>query len=462
MRISFPGLEEDPLTWRDWRATYSILVDEQRAWDFRDMFLALMTLSDLALLGSTNFLLFGIETPTDFLERIKEDWLTGSPEVSVYLAFLDLLSSMAMTLISYKGEEVEQWAREALEFADELGEKVMELWPEQTGTRPYLMWLFAKAATAVFQEGVTSYGSYEGAPCSASGPGQVVVPLSNTMIPALPFYIPIKAENPGWSVPAMPPFAERALRVVYGIAKGLENYVLQAACICELAILSENPTALMDELAEVQRAQGDLYGRLATCLAKYLVCQSEESKQTLRHELASFGYWEDVTDLSVFQAALVATRDVQLRALSPTDMAAFESSFSAALPYYAYLPLGLQQDLDDYFYSRDRRDQHVRTSPGRQLHKDAEFAQTIQGDMDRRGGDALEEDKFGGPRFERMIPALDRKAEQFNKKRVEWEKPGMRTDSRQMAKEQNKLQMDSSRCKNTYTFRLRPEFHDRC
>lgn len=459
MRFSFPGLEEDPLTWLDWRAAYSILVDEQRAWDFRDMFLALINLSELELLQSPN-VFFDSETPTDFLERMKEDWLTRNREVSVYLAFLDLSSSMVMTLISYKGAA--EWARETLEFADELGEKVMELWPEQTGTRPYLLWLVAKAATAMFQKGVTSDGTYEGSPCSASEPGLVILPISNTMIPALPFYIPIKAENPGWSVPAMPPFAERALRVVYGIAKGLENYALQAACICELAIRSEKPITLMDELAEVQRAQGDLYGRLETCLAKYLVCQSEESKQTLRHELASFGYWEDVAYLSNFQAILVATRDVQLRALSPTDMAAFKSSISAALPYYANLPLGLQQDLDDNSYTRDWRGQHVRTDPRGQLHKDAETVEATQGTLDRRGREPLNQDTFGGPRAERKIPALKRKPEPFDKKTVKWEKPGTRAKSRHMAKEDNKIQMESSRSKKAYNFSLRSEFHDRC
>lgn len=453
MGFKFPGLEEDPLTWRDWRATYSILVDEQRAWDFRDMFMALINLDDLGLLQSPNFF-FDSETPTDFWGRIKEDWLTGNPEVSVYLALLDLSSSMVMMLISYKGAA--EWAREALEFADELGEKVMELWPEQTGTRPYLMWLVAKAATAVFQKGVTSDGTYEGAPCFASEPGLVILPISNTMIPALPFYIPIKAENPGWSVPAMPPFAERTLRVVYGIAKGLENYALQAACICELAIRSEKPSTLMDELAEVQRVQGDLYGRLETCLAKYLVCQDEESKLTLRHELASFGYWEDVTYLSNFQALLVATRDVQLRALSPTDMAAFKSSISAALPYYANLPLGLQQDLGDNSYARDRREQHARINTGRQLHKDAEIVETTQGDMDRRGSESFDQDTFRGPRIESQIPAWKRNPESFDKKRVEW------ADLRQMAEEQNERRRESSRSKKAYTFRLRPELHDRC
>lgn len=388
MRLDLRIAKDELLTLRDWKATYPVFVDEQRAWDFRDMFLGFTNLIDPEVLLKTNFFFYS-ETPKDFCDRLKEDWLTGNPDVSVYLALMDLLSSMVMTLVSYN--MAWKLAREVLEFADELGGKLMACWPEQTGTRPYLIWLVAKAAAAMFQKGSISDGTYEGTPCSASEPGLVALPILNTMMPALPFYIPINAENPGWSVPAMPPSTKRTLCVVCGIAKGLENYALQGACICELAKRSDDPIALMDELAEVQRDQGDLYGRLATCLAKYLVCQSEESKQALRHELASFGYWEDVAFLSNFQVMLVATRDVQLRALSPTDMMAFKSSISAALPYHSHLPFGLWKELNDYIDARDRREQPPPPPPPpispvrTQRYRESDDVEIIHGAVERRG-----------------------------------------------------------------------------
>lgn len=345
------------------------------------MFLALISVIDPEYLLKKNFF-FDSETPKDFYDRLKEDWLTGNPDVSVYLALMDLLSSMVIALAS--DNMAWKLAREALEFADELGGKLMACWPEQTGTRPYLIWLVAKAATAVFQEGGSSDSPYERAPCSASEPGPRVLPIRNMMEPALPFYVPINAENPGWSVPAMPPSTKRALHVVCGIAKGLENYALQATCICELAVRSDDPIASMDELAQVQRDQGDLWGRLQTCLAKYLVCQSEESKQTLRHDLASFGYWEDVANLSEFEVMLVATRDVQLRALSPTDMMAFKSSISALLPYYSRLPLYFRKDLNGYFDAKDRREQSPLPIPPVQPHGESDNVETIHGAVERR------------------------------------------------------------------------------
>lgn len=399
MRSGPSDLKDDLLFGCNWKARYSLLVDEQRAWDFRDMFLAFINLIDAELLLKGNFF-FASETPKDFFDRLKEDWLTGTPDVSVYLALMDLLSVMVMKLISYK--MAGKLVTEVLQFADEIGAKLMACWPEQTGTRPYLIWLVAKAATAVFQKGSTSDDTYEEAPCSASVPGLVVLPISNTMMPALPFYIPIDAENPGWSVSAMQPSVERALRLVCGIAKGLENYALQATCICELAIRSREPIALMEELAHVQKNQGDLYGRLETCLAKYLVCQSEESKQALSHELASFGYWENVMKLSQFQAMLVATRDVQLRALSPTDKMAFKSSISAALPYYNRLPLGLRQDLDKELHVEGWGGQPLPPISPVEPHGESDNVETTNNEVERRGRSEIHHmtDEKGGVKKE--------------------------------------------------------------
>ncbi|KAL1852023.1 hypothetical protein Daus18300_012378 [Diaporthe australafricana] len=240
----------------------------------------------------------------------------------------------------------------------------------------------------------------------------------------------------------MSPFTKRALRVIYELAKGLENYALQATCLCEPAIRSEKPITLMDELAEVQRAQGDLYGRLETCLAKYLVCQSEESKQALRHELAGFGHWEDVSSLSNFQAMLVATRDVQLRALSLTDMKAFESSISAALPYYAHLPLGLQQDLDDDLDARSRREQHMRTTARVQPHKDADNTKITQGSRERRANKTLDQDTFRGPVREQEILDSKRTQMRWDRERMMLEKERrdlMRLSEREEERRQKNL-----------------------
>ncbi|KAG6362397.1 hypothetical protein INS49_010627 [Diaporthe citri] len=84
MRFGAQDLKYDLLSGRDWKATYSLLVDEQRAWDFRDMFLAFINLINPDVLFKMNFF-FDSETPKDFYDRLKEDWLTGNPDVSVRL-----------------------------------------------------------------------------------------------------------------------------------------------------------------------------------------------------------------------------------------------------------------------------------------------------------------------------------------------------------------------------------------
>jgi len=326
--------------WADWKKVYEQLLIQGRIWDFRDVLVTIITYFSLEEAMDAFF----APESNNAIDIMLKDWKTDEPDEPTQLALLDIMSFLAISACS--SSNVSPLAESYLEAADALGESVLQNFPDDVKSRPFLQWVIAKAAISA-RRGKRSPLSFD---YLADYPGESVLPKRI----GIPYYIPVRQENPGWVVPEIPPKSLEPLEMSLKAARELDDYQTQATCLKELIIRSKTPATLFDELSTLQKsAQQNMDGYLATCLSKYLICKDEESKRKLRAELADFGWWEEPSD--VVSPIRAATRDVLMRALSPIDVEYIPNSIRAGVKYYKSLPAFFQHLID----------QHVPPEPGK-------------------------------------------------------------------------------------------------
>jgi hypothetical protein len=236
------------------------------------------------LTGST-FVGADLYSPT-FFGAFLRDWNLEEYDASSYLATLDILVTLCDHLFCDLRSRLDQ---KYIERANSLAERarrfstcIRDNNPEYIKSRPYLRWILAEAELerhlARFRYDAESVGKR-----LAGFPGITWWPS------ALPIYIPIKFENPGWQASTLQGNSTALLKTGLDASRDLGDYRMEANFLRELACRSENPQELLTELGNLQKlTQGDIVGYLETCLTKFLLAHDEAQLQALRDELTGF------------------------------------------------------------------------------------------------------------------------------------------------------------------------------
>lgn len=326
------NLEES--TWRDWAdwpGLYKTLLVEERIWDFRDVFFALSegrsTKDALAeLVGS----------PSPSVQMLV-DWETGPPDESTSLALLDILSFIGLNA---KAPGIMPFAEECMRLTEHIGNTILVNFPHAVHTRPFIQWIVAKAllySSAADFEYLLDY------------PGKV----SRNNHGDMPYYIPIRKENPKWQAQELTAVAHRSLVTALVSFRQMQDYQSEARCLKELALSTKEPGALLDDLAHLQiSTQLDKSGYLLTCLSRYLTCYETSARESLLRDLESLGW--SIDPANVINPNAAAARDVLHHALSQEDSNKSSKSIKAALRYHSFL--------DDTF--KEILDRHISPSSG--------------------------------------------------------------------------------------------------
>ncbi|KAH7127743.1 hypothetical protein B0J13DRAFT_141223 [Dactylonectria estremocensis] len=315
--------------WGNWDKTYRELLGQGRIWDFRDLFLAAYTC-------------FGAESAQEQFFRSKNaldalltDWTTTEQDESTQLALLDIVSAMALG--SSVSAEVRPFTEQCLQSATVLGESIMENFPHDVKSRPFLRWILVQSSISA-RRGKRSPFAYD---YLFDFPGEAVLPKHI----GIPYYIPIRQENPGWMAPNQPKDSSEPLEMVLKASKELNDYDMEASCLKELIVRSHEPATLFDELANLQRdRQQNVEGYLATCLSRYLITKDADAKSKLLRDLNGFGWWQDPSKL--VSPVRACTRDIMQQALTPTGPSYLPNSIKAGVRYYEFLPEFFQRLID--------------------------------------------------------------------------------------------------------------------
>lgn len=326
------------------------LIGSDRVWDFSDVFIeACMSFGSLKACDKV----FG-PAEDQPLQCLLENWTTTEPDESTLLALLNIFASMALYSTGADRQN-ESFTRTCLNYADKIGDSLLQKFPETLKSGPVLLWTLTKSAIFVrTQKG-------ENNPDNPLQHGYLdnyagVTYMSSFHCMRIPYYVPVYQEIPGWKPPHLPAKCSTLVKMVLEAAKERDDFKLQAFCLQELAMRSQNPSGLLSELADLQKnKQLDMQGYLLTCLSKYLTCSDLDSTSRLRIELSDFGWWDNPSDLLI--ASRAAARDTILRALTPSSDGGQTLSLKAALRYYQHLDVGHRQAIDAYVpISLDGRD----------------------------------------------------------------------------------------------------------
>ncbi|KAL2169895.1 hypothetical protein VTG60DRAFT_5510 [Thermothelomyces hinnuleus] len=259
----------------DWRRLYNDLVGESCVWDFKDLFLA-----SVSVFGwpETIEQFFGTTHPPLALDTIIKDW-NGEPlDEASMMGLLDLFTSL---VLQSHGIEVKARNTLLMHYAKALADSVEQNKPELMKTRPFIQWLLAKTV----HELEAPPERPDGVRMDHFGGLQ----LNQGTGIHLPIYVPTRhSRKPDWdmfffrSTPAQRRVVEVAIRA----AEQIGDYALQAEAMKLLILQSQDPRHLMSALASLQlETQGDKEGYLSRCLSMYLVATDLTAEANLLRDL---------------------------------------------------------------------------------------------------------------------------------------------------------------------------------
>lgn len=352
--------------WGNWEDLYQALLVRGCVWDFRDVVLAA-----LDLFGPEDvrkFLLGSINTP----DVLLTDWMMGDQDISTLLALLDITAHLALN--SARFENTSLFADECLLSANRLGETIMEIFPEDTTSGPFITWVFVQAQ--VFTRRGKSYWSlFEYLGDYPGGRG------SQGFL-SIPFYVPVRDENPGWIRSEFPRQAIEPLELALKESRKLKDYKLEAICLAQLIIHTQEPKSLFDELEYLQKEkQHDIQGYLGTCLSRYLVSNNSDDKAKLLKKLNEFGWMDDVSDIIWPDRAFA--REVIQCSLSSVGSKKLQTSLKVGVRYYHELPDRLQRLISKYVETAPRSPRKAK-SPGNIFERGPSPVRVGEGSYSRR------------------------------------------------------------------------------
>ncbi|KAK4039785.1 hypothetical protein C8A01DRAFT_36236 [Parachaetomium inaequale] len=259
----------------NWRQLYHDLVGESCVWDFKDLFLAAVSLFGwqealVRFFGTTHF--------PRALDTIIKDWTHPFFDEAAVMGLLDLFSSL---ILQHHGSDMKTRNTLLLYHARTMAESAERNDPELMKTRPFVQWLLAKS---VFELEAPPERPDEVRMEHFSG-----LRLDQGRGIHLPIYVPSRhSRKPDWDMffSRSTPAQRRVVEVAIRAAEQLGDYNLQAEAIKLLILQSQEPKQWMSALAHLQlETQGDTEGYLATCLSRYLVATEPDEETALLRDL---------------------------------------------------------------------------------------------------------------------------------------------------------------------------------
>lgn len=271
------------------------------------------------------------------LQELVSDWeRPESDDASTTLALLDILMFLIFDGIS---PSFIAHGKGIMDMATSLARSISQNYPDSMKSRPYTRWLLARSY---------SYGNEQDPQMSTSFKQHLIGSAGLFWKPprrALPQYIPLKDENPGWKQPDATPEVLQGVKLVLNTSRELGDYKTEVLALKRLIQLSKSPVAHFEDLCEVQKLdQGDIDGYLDTLLSKYLVANSEESRAQLKtdfgEQIYTPGFKDSFsTDKTWFSYMLYSS----LEGTGPRA----EDAARRADEYYRLLDEELCDELDD-------------------------------------------------------------------------------------------------------------------
>lgn len=270
--------------WSDRPGLYKSLLSDGRIWDVRDIIS--VSVSALGKKHTWKTFIGADIYSTTFFSDFLRDWNLEEYDESSYLATLDILATLGQSFISQLRPKLNQQtiedAKQVLELARRFSTCIKDNNPEHIKSRPYLRWILAEAELVRHVAGLKN-------DAASAQKSLRRFPGLTVWLSALPIYIPISSENPGWCASTLEGNSTDLLHTGLKAAQDLGDYRMEASFLRELACRSEDPTELLAKLGNLQKlTQGDMVGYLQTCLTKYLLAHDEAQLQALRDELADF------------------------------------------------------------------------------------------------------------------------------------------------------------------------------
>ncbi|KAK5659629.1 hypothetical protein OQA88_833 [Cercophora sp. LCS_1] len=318
--------------WAKWKKVYTQLLAQGRIWDFHDLFIAVMTGYGVA----SAFDAFFERRDRQALKQMVDSWSsTTRPDDATQLALLNILS---IIIFSSDGSTPTPPLTEcALELADAIGKDLIMHFPAHARSRPFLLSCLAKNEFLALRgdQRQSVLGRISG-PLELNGPGMdrlaVVTDWGGR---TLPYYIPVRDENPG--LPRLEVSAQQkaALKMLLGSAEELQDYRLQKICLQEMILQSDDPWPVYDSLCQLQESTLDMSGYLTACLSKYLACRDERDKVQLFGELMRCGVVDHPSSLTLPRR--FAARDMIQHALTINKSRDTGNNFRVAVKYEPYV-----------------------------------------------------------------------------------------------------------------------------
>ncbi|KAI0002303.1 hypothetical protein F4779DRAFT_604030 [Xylariaceae sp. FL0662B] len=257
-----------------YRRLYASLLSQGRLWDLHDLVTLMPSIKEVEVLFKDLFdatLIAGIQALTS-------DWSNSvhGYDASTTLALLSILTYILLELPQSSGKLSENILKQALP----LGLSIMEKDPANMKSRPYLRLLLAKSR---FSETKSRHEIASLLSDLKSSPGITY----HTDSRLLPIYIPAETENPGWKVQdSLAEFKDPA-RLILRNARDLGDYTTEMLTLQELIRLSINPVDEFERLCDLQKSsQGDSTGYAQSLASRYLVSNTDESREKLKTDIS--------------------------------------------------------------------------------------------------------------------------------------------------------------------------------
>ncbi|KAF4449992.1 hypothetical protein FALBO_16552 [Fusarium albosuccineum] len=258
-------------------------------------------------------------------------------EIPTLLALLDIFVSIALD--ADIDDRTPAFIDKCLRSASAIGDSIMENFPNHVKSRPFLRFILTRSSI-VARRSKKSCLDFEyllGFSGATSFPKHI----------GLPFYIPVRRENPGWVTSDMPQDSFQPVEMVLNASKEIKDYSTEALCLMELAIRRSNPNSIFDELA------------------RYLIARDDDSKAKLLRDLNDLGSWHEPSNL--LNPDRACAREIIQQALSPSNHGQQpQKNVHAGVRHYQWLPNYLQEFIDghvDHPYSKPPRDDPYEETP---------------------------------------------------------------------------------------------------
>ncbi|KAL2153941.1 hypothetical protein VTH82DRAFT_2617 [Thermothelomyces myriococcoides] len=258
-----------------WDQLYKHLLNNQCIWDFKDLFLA-----SVSVLGwdDTKHLFFGTVSHTQALEIILRDWNAEYFDEASVMGLLDLFTSLVLQSHDNSMRERNAWL---IRHAKALADSVEQNSPGLMKSRPFIQWLLART--------VHELGAAPERQSRAPAEDFEGILLRQGDGIHLPIYVPARrGKKPDWKafVFRSTPNQRRVVEVAIKAAEHIGDYALQVEAMKLLILLSQDPRQLMSDLASLQlTTQGDREGCLSTSLSRYLVVTNPTEEADLLNDL---------------------------------------------------------------------------------------------------------------------------------------------------------------------------------